>query len=83
MPNRKTGEDYSLWLKLLRHHGDAIADPEYDLIYRKTSNSLSSNRLDSFKDLWIAQHVENGISIPSFFFNYSCFAARAIIKHFF
>lgn len=83
MPDRKTGEDYSLWLKILKRYGNAVADPKYDLVYRKVTNSLSSHRLDSFGDLWYAQHIENGIAIPVFLVNYFWFAIRAVKKHFF
>lgn len=83
MPNRRTGEDYSLWLSILKKCGSAIGCQEYLVRYRKVANSLSRNRSDSFGDLWYGQHIQNGISIPCFLFNYACFAVNAVKKHYF
>lgn len=82
MPNRKTGEDYALWLSILKNCGDAKGISEPLLKYRRAQNSLSKNRLDSFGDLWYGQHVKNGISVPMFLFNYCCFAFNAVKKHY-
>lgn len=82
MPNRKTGEDYALWLSLLKQCGDAKAVKEYLLLYRRAKNSLSKNRLDSFGDLWYGQHVINKINTLEFLFNYAIFAMNAIKKHY-
>lgn len=83
MPNRKTGEDYALWLSILRKCGNAKGETDYLLKYRKTKNSLSKNRFDSFGDLWYGQHVLNRISVLHFMFNYTIFAVNAIKKHYF
>ena len=82
MPNRRTGEDYALWLSILRHSGDAKGINENLVRYRRAKNSLSKNRFDSVGDLWYGQHEINGVSIPMFIFNYCCFAVNAIKKHY-
>ncbi len=83
MPNRRTGEDYSLWLSILRYCGNAKGEREYLLRYRRAKNSLSKNRFDSFGDLWYGQHVVNGISVAGFLFNYFVFGINAVKKHYF
>lgn len=82
MPNRKTGEDYALWLSILKNCGNAIGIKTPLVKYRRTNTGLSKNRLDSFGDLWFGQHIQNGISIPKFLFNYCCFAFNAVKKHY-
>lgn len=83
MPNRRTGEDYVTWLSILRNCGNAVGIDKGLVRYRKTSNGLSSNRLDSFSDLWYGQHIVHDIGIAQFMLNYICFAFNAVKKHYF
>lgn len=83
MPDRKTGEDYVTWLRLLHSFGNAYGVQEPLMKYRKLANSLSSNRLSSISDFWYAQHTVFKKNFFQVFFNYSCFCLRALKKHFF
>lgn len=83
MPIRKTGEDYATWLIILKQYGKACGIKDTLLKYRIVNGSLSSNRLDSFKDFWYAQHIVNHVGIIPFICNYFMFSLKAIKKHYF
>lgn len=80
MPIIRTGQDYALWLKLLR--GGSLATPIPDILtyYRIRSNSISRNKLKKARRQWtIYRKIEN----MSFSKSITCFtfyAWRAIFR---
>lgn len=58
---RRTGQDYALWLRLLRQYGEAYCLPEVLVTVHVQSNSLSSNKFQSVIDVYQVQRLE-GIS---------------------
>ena len=83
MPLRRGGQDYATWLKLLRTGIVAFGINEVLVKYRISSNSLSSNKLKSIKQIWEIQVYDEKISVFVVLFNELCFSINAIKKYFF
>lgn len=58
---RRGGQDYATWLKLLRDGSDAYGINEALVGYRIDGTSLSSNKLNSIKQIWEIQTQDEGI----------------------
>ena len=52
---RRGGQDYATWLRLLRDGSKAYGIDEALVSYRIDGNSLSSNKLESIKQIWEIQ----------------------------
>lgn len=83
MSEIRSGQDYATWLSLLRKYGDANGVCEPLCYYRITSNSLSSNKFKSIKQVYNIQRKQEKINPISASFNTLCFIIHAFIKHFF
>ncbi len=83
MPLRKSAEDYSLWLTLLKKFGTAIGTNEVLVNYRKTSNSLSANKIKEIKYFMQVQREDMHIGRIKVLFNTFCYILHAIKKHYF
>lgn len=59
---RRGGQDYATWLELLRDGAIAYGIDEALVRYRIAGKSLSSNKLDSIRQIWEIQTQEEGIS---------------------
>lgn len=59
---RRGGQDYATWLKLLRDGSIAYGINEALVGYRIDGKSLSSNKLNSIKQIWEIQTQDEGIS---------------------
>ncbi len=53
MPDIRKRQDWALWLKIIKEHGDARGLDETLAIYRARSGSISSNKLEMVKYNWI------------------------------
>ena len=82
MPLRRSGQDYATWLQLLRGNKIAVGINEVLVRYRISSNSLSSNKFKSIKQVWEIQTKDEGIGRISAAFNVLCFCFNAFKKHF-
>ena len=69
MPNRRSAEDYSLWLSLLKEYGPAYGINEALTSYRISSTSISSNRKKEVKYFYAVQTEDIGIKKISAAFN--------------
>ncbi|BAL83443.1 putative glycosyl transferase family 2 protein [Selenomonas ruminantium subsp. lactilytica TAM6421] len=58
---RRGGQDYATWLRLLRNGCNAVGINEVLNMYRVGHNSLSSNKLDSVRQIWEIQTKDEGI----------------------
>ena len=56
------GQDYATWLKILRTGYIAVGINEVLNRYRVGHNSLSSNKLNSIRQIWEMQTYEEKIS---------------------
>ncbi|NLY18950.1 MAG: glycosyltransferase [Clostridiaceae bacterium] len=54
IPLRRTGQDYALWLKLLREY-DAFGIDEALVHVRRRPSSLSKNKFQNIRDVWEIQ----------------------------
>ena len=82
MPNRRGGQDYATWLMLMRNGTICYGLDEVLSHYRVLSDSLSSNKLESIKQVWQIQTQDEGINKISALVNVIHFMANAFIKHY-
>lgn len=83
MPLRRGGQDYATWLKLLRSGAVACGINETLVRYRVGSNSLSSNKFKSVKQVWEIQTQDEHIKPVLALFHVGCFAFNALKKYLF
>ena len=82
MPLRRGGQDYATWLMLMRNGTICYGLNKVLSRYRVLSDSLSSNKWKSIKQVWQIQTQNEGISKISAMFNVCCFITNAFVKHF-
>lgn len=82
MPLRRGGQDYATWLSLLRDGAVAYGINETLVRYRVGSNSLSSNKFKSIKQVWEIQTQDEHINKVTAAFHVGCFAFNATKKYF-
>ncbi len=82
MPLRRGGQDYATWLMLLRKGAVACGINEALVRYRVSSNSLSSNKFKSVKQVWEIQTQDEKINKIAAVFQVACFAFNAAKKYF-
>lgn len=82
MPIIRSGQDYATWLNLMRNGIDAYGINEILVKYRVRSNSLSSGKLKSVKQVWTIQTKQEGISMISAAFNVCYFSLNALKKYY-
>lgn len=82
MPLRRGGQDYATWLMLLRKGAVACGINEVLVRYRVGSNSLSSNKFKSIKQVWEIQTQDEKINKISAMFHICCFTFNALKKYF-
>ena len=83
MSEMRSGQDYATWLMLLRKKGVAYGVCEPLCRYRNTTNSLSSNKFKSIKQVYNVQRKQEKINPISASFNTCCFILHALKKHLF
>lgn len=81
MPLRRGGQDYATWLKLLRNGTVACGINEALVRYRVGSNSLSSNKFKSVRQVWEIQTQDEHINPVLAMFHVGCFAFNALKKY--
>lgn len=81
MPLRRGGQDYATWLSLLRNGAVACGINETLVRYRVGSNSLSSNKFKSIKQVWEIQTQDEHISSIVVIFHIICFIFNALKKY--
>lgn len=82
MPSRRGGQDYATWLMLMRNNTDCYGLNEILTHYRVMSNSLSSNKWKSIKQVWQIQTNNENINKFSAAINICLFITNAFIKHY-
>ena len=81
MPLRRGGQDYATWLSLLRDGTVAYGINETLVRYRVRSNSLSSNKLKSIKQVWEIQTQDEKIGKILAAYHVCYFAFNALKKY--
>lgn len=82
MPLIRSGQDYATWLQLMRNGTDAFGLNEVLVEYRVGSNSLSSNKFKSIKQVWNIQVKNEDIDPVIATFHTACFIMNALKKYF-
>lgn len=82
MPLRRGGQDYATWLMLMRNGAICHGLNEVLSRYRVLSDSLSSNKWKSIRQVWQIQTQDEGIPKLDAIINVCCFIANAFVKHF-
>lgn len=82
MPLIRSGQDYATWLLLMRNGTNAYGINQVFVKYRKSSNSLSSNKVKNIKKVWRIQTKNEGINPVSASYYSICYALNAFKKHY-
>lgn len=79
MPNVKS-EDVATWWKVLKSGYTAYGLNQVLVYYRRTSNTLTSNKLKSAHNRWNLYRKQEGFSIIKSLYYFSHYAINAVIK---
>ncbi len=78
MPNIRRGQDTATWWKVLKNRNVAYGLDESLSLYRRTNNTLSSNKLKALKRTWnLYRNVEH-LNIFYSFYNFCWYCFNAI-----
>ena len=80
MPLIRAGQDYALWLKLLKQDQQAIIFPEVLSKYRIVTNSLSRNKIKKAYKIWQVYRNIEKLNIFKSLYVFSHYAVRAFFK---
>lgn len=77
MPNFKRGQDAATWWKILRNNNIAYGLNEALAYYRRSANTLSSNKFKALKRTWYLYRQAEGFSVikSSYYFVFYVFNA--------
>lgn len=82
-PNRRTGQDYALWLILLKKTKTANCINEDLVKVRKRNSSLSSNKLQNIIDVWEIHRDITELNVLNRFINIASYILFTVLKRFF
>ncbi len=80
--NNRSGEDYYMWLTLLKKVKYAYSLNKTLGLYRKNNISLSSNRKNNFKKVYLIQTTNFAIPKMNAYINTVFYIINAVIKHY-
>ena len=80
MPDVRRGQDTATWWQILRHIDTAYSIDEVLSYYRRTNNSLSSNKLKAMKRTWYLFRGVEKLSVPRSMYNFGWYAFNAVRK---
>lgn len=80
MPNIRTGQDYALWLKLLKQKRTAALIDRPLMKYRIVTNSISRNKLKKAKRQWCIYRDIERLPLSLSLYCFVSYAIRAIIR---
>ncbi|ENO75235.1 group 2 family glycosyl transferase [Thauera sp. 27] len=80
MPLIRTGQDYALWLKLLKTGKRAHLIGEPLTRYRITPNSISRNKVKKAKRQWQIYREIEGLALPKAAYCFAFYAWRAVFR---
>lgn len=78
MPDIRKGQDYGLWLALLRRVDHGCGLDEVLGRYRVRENSISSNKFESSQWVWRIYREVVGLSLPAAIVSFTFYAAGGI-----
>ena len=80
MPLLRTGQDYALWLKLLKTGANAHLLPEVLVQYRINPNSISRNKIRKAKRQWQIYREIEGLPLFTSLICFLYYAWRAVFR---
>lgn len=80
MPDIRTGQDYALWLKILKNGGAAFLLDKPLMHYRIVSNSISRNKIKKAKRQWSIYRKIERIPLPFSLYCFLNYIVRAITR---
>jgi len=80
MPNLRTGQDYALWLSLLRRGAVSVKFPKPLTRYRITPGSISRNKLRKASRQWQIYRDFEGLGVFRSSWYFVNYAVRAIVR---
>lgn len=78
MPNIRRGQDTATWWKILKIVPKADGINEVLSYYRRTTDSLSANKLTALKRTWHIYRVVEKLGIIPSFYNFTCYVYNAV-----
>lgn len=79
MPHVKS-EDTATWWNILRHGYRAYGLDENLVLYRRSSGTLSSNKVEAIRRVWNLYRNVEGLSLPYSMYNFAFYAVRAVLR---
>jgi len=73
-------EDTAAWWNILRHGYTAYGLDENLVLYRRSSGTLSSNKLEAVRRVWNLYRRVEGLSLPYSMYNFVFYAVRAVLR---
>lgn len=80
MPLIRTGQDYALWLSILKRGHTAHLLREVLTSYRITPDSISSNKLKKAKRQWFIYRKLEKLNLIKSIYYFICYAFRAVFR---
>lgn len=80
MPDVRRGQDTATWWQILRHTNMAYAISEVLSYYRRTNDSLSSNKLKAVRRTWYLFREVEKLNILNSSYNFCFYAVNAVRK---
>lgn len=71
-------EDTALWFRVLRNGCTAYGLDENLVLYRRSGNTLSANKLEAIRRIWNLYRVSEGLSLSESAWNLVFWAVRAV-----
>lgn len=79
MPQIKS-EDTALWWRLLKNGYIAHGCNENLVLYRRAKKTLSSNKLEALRRIWVLYRKAEGLSIAQSSYNFCFWAVNAVLR---
>lgn len=73
-------EDTAAWWKILRSGYKAYGLDENLVLYRRSSGTLSANKLEAIRRIWYLYRKVEGLGILYSFYNFVFYAVRAVLR---
>ncbi len=71
-------EDTATWWNILRHGYTAYGLDENLVLYRRSTGTLSSNKVEAVRRIWHLYRQVERLSVPYSFYNFVFYAVRAV-----
>ncbi len=79
MPSVKS-EDTAAWWNILRHGHTAFGLDENLVLYRRSTGTLSSNKIEAVRRIWSLYRNTEGLSLAYSLYNFVFYAVRAVLR---